>query len=117
MLKPIHIHSTGWCLATRTALVLAAGMLSGCAVVRDADDHAGDGLARRWRSLTGQRVSQVTLWASPSHIASPSLCFAPAADGAWMVLAVGSDHVTLDNGTTTWLLPLDLVQLRVPSTR
>jgi len=34
-----------------------------------------------------------------------------------MVLAVGSDHVTLDNGTTTWLLPLDLVQLRVPSPR
>jgi uncharacterized protein YceK len=113
----IHIPSTGWRFATHTALLLAAGLLSGCAVVRDADDDAGDGLARRWRSMTGQRVGEVTLWATPSHLASPSLCFAPAPDGAWMVREVGSDHVALDDGTTTWLLPLDLVQLRIPSSR
>lgn len=65
-----------------------------------------------WKSLVGKRVAQVTLWATPSHLASPSLCFELREDGAYRIEAVAEDHVVFSSTGGSWFLPLAIVQLR-----
>ncbi|MBX3464491.1 MAG: hypothetical protein KF830_15085 [Planctomycetes bacterium] len=71
-----------------------------------------DSLVGVWRPLVGQRVAEVMLWATPSHLASPSLCFEVRPDGSFVVESVGDDYVLLRNGELRWWIPLGVLQLR-----
>jgi hypothetical protein len=97
---------------------LAAGILAlaatACHSVRDQSTAGELSYCDVWRSLLGQDMTVVTLWATPSQVASPSLCFEPKAGGEYRVETVASDHVILRTGAMAWIVPLSAVQLRLP---
>ncbi len=102
-----------------TRLRAMASLLTAASVSLGGCTSAGDAASGRptyqamWQALIGQRVKQVMLWATPSHVASPSLCFAPTENGEYRVAEVGTDFVALLGADGKWLVPLAVVQLRL----
>jgi hypothetical protein len=93
-------------------VALLCAVFGSCQLSRDSGPQA-EAYAEVWRKIIGREVAEQVLWATPSHVGSPSLCFEPRPGGAYVVEAVSTDHVVLRSRGGLWFVPLGVVQLRL----